>query len=133
MYHMVLLVLDDMDQCQSVLDAWDAAGASGMTILESTGLGTIRKAAAIRDDLPLMPSLSNLFRQQERRHRTIFTVVESEEMVDRLVEAVESLVGDLNEPHNGILFVLPVSRVVGLRGSKDRAQKSNDKPNAEDS
>lgn len=133
MYHMVLLVLDNMDQCPTVLDAWEAAGASGITILESTGLGRVRRASSIRDDIPLMPSLTNLFRQQERRHRTLFTVVESEEMVDGLIEATESIIGDLNRPDNGILIVLPVSRVAGLQGSQERARKHSDKKRSEDS
>jgi hypothetical protein len=41
---MILLVLDNREQCPSVLDAWEAAGASGITILESTGLGRVRRA-----------------------------------------------------------------------------------------
>jgi nitrogen regulatory protein PII len=123
MYHMILLVLDNRDQCPSVLDAWEAVGASGITILESTGLGRVRRAGALRDDIPLMPSLASLLRQQERHHRTLFTVVEGEAMVDRVVEATLSIVGDLNEPDNGILFVLPVSRVVGLKGAQERARK----------
>ena len=36
MYHMILLVLDNIEHVPDVLDAWEAAGASGITILEST-------------------------------------------------------------------------------------------------
>jgi nitrogen regulatory protein PII len=122
MYHMVLLVLNNPDQCPSVLDAWDALGVGGITILESTGLGHLR-AKGIRDDLPLMPSLVDLLRSREERHRTLFTVVEDEAQVDRIIEATQKIVGDLEQPHNGVLFILPVSRVVGLRGGKRRAQK----------
>jgi hypothetical protein len=69
MYHMVLLVLDNVDQCFPVLDAWEALEVGGITILESTGLGRVRKAGP-RDDLPLMPSLSNLLKgRDDRRHR----------------------------------------------------------------
>lgn len=121
MNYMVLLIVDDLNICPTVLDAWDAAKVPGITILESTGMGRIREHS-FRDDIPMMPSLSELFRSREHRHRTIFSVVEGEEMVDRLVEITQEILGDLNKPNTGVLFVLPVLRVVGLHGAKERAQ-----------
>jgi nitrogen regulatory protein PII len=121
MYHMVLLIVNSVDQCFPVLDAWEALEVGGVTILESTGLGRVRKSG-LRDDLPLMPSLMNLLKSREERHRTLFTVVDSEEKVDQLIEATQKIIGDLNNAHNGVLFVLPVSRVVGLRGGQERAK-----------
>ena len=120
MYHMVLLIVYNIEQCPTVLDAWDALNVPGITILESTGMGTIREEA-IRDDLPLMPSLADLFRAKEHRHRTIFTVVEGEEMVDKVVDKTQEILGSLEQPRNGVLFVLPVARVEGLHGAKRRA------------
>ncbi len=122
MHYMILLIVDNPDQCSPVLDAWDALGVGGITILESTGLGRLRKAG-IRDDMPLMPSLSYLLKGREERHRTMFTVVEGEAWVDKIIETTQDILGDLNEAHNGVLFVLPVSRVVGLEGAQKRASK----------
>ena len=121
MYHMILLILDELEQCPSVLDAWDAAGAAGITILESTGLARVRKSA-IRDDLPLMPSIESLLRGREEQHRTLFTVVEDEAQVDRIIEATQAITGNLDEPNSGALFVLPVTRAVGLYGAQKRKQ-----------
>jgi nitrogen regulatory protein PII len=117
---MILLVLDDVNQCSTILEAWEAQGVGGVTILDSTGLGRVRKLS-IRDDMPLMPSLSRLLQTREERHRTLFTVVETDEMVDQVIEATERILGDLEKPHNGVVFVLPVSRVVGLHGGQNRA------------
>jgi hypothetical protein len=122
MYHMVLLIVDNVDQCYPVLDAWEALKVGGITILESTGLGRVRKLAP-RDDLPLMPSLLNFLKGREERHRTLFTVVDSEERVDQLIEATQKILGDLNNADNGFLLVLPVSRVIGLRGGQERAKE----------
>jgi nitrogen regulatory protein PII len=121
MYHMILLIVNNPESCPDVLDAWEAAEVPGITILESTGLGNIRQAG-IRDDMPLMPSLSDLFRTKEHRHRTLFTVVEGEEKVEEVIQATQNIMGDLEQPHNGALFVLPVSRVVGLHGAQARAR-----------
>ncbi|MFQ5398172.1 MAG: P-II family nitrogen regulator [Anaerolineae bacterium] len=120
MYYMILLVLDNLEQCPSVLDAWEAAGAPGVTILESTGLA--RMKSGIRDDLPLMPSITSLLKGREEHHRTLFTVVQDEAQVDQIIETTQAITGDLENAHNGVLFVLPVTRVVGLHGAQKRAR-----------
>jgi nitrogen regulatory protein PII len=113
MAYWVVLVLDDPDRTRDVLDAWEAAGAPGVTILDSSGLGRVRRAG-IRDDVPLMPSLSDLFRRQEDLHRTLFSVVKDQSQVDAMVQATEAVVGELDRGHTGLLFVVPVGQVHGL-------------------
>ncbi len=110
---MVLLVVDTLEQCDPVMEAWKAAGAPGITILESSGLH--RRQRALRDDLGLIPSLESLMASQEYTHRTLFTVVPDEALVERLIEATQQVLGDLNQPHTGILVVLPVWRVLGMQ------------------
>lgn len=110
--HLIVFVLDCVEQCTDLLDAWDRAGAGGITILESSGLGRMR--GLMRDDLPLMPSLRDILAGEETHHRTLLTVVPDESTVDRVVAATESVVGDLSRPQTGFLFVVPVSRALGL-------------------
>jgi nitrogen regulatory protein PII len=113
MAYWVVLVLDDPDRTRDVLDAWEATGVPGVTILDSSGLGRVRRAG-IRDDVPLMPSLGDLFRRQEDLHRTLFSVVEDQSQVDAMVQATEAVVGKLDRAHTGLLFVVPVGQVYGL-------------------
>ncbi|NLG98937.1 MAG: P-II family nitrogen regulator [Chloroflexi bacterium] len=117
MNYMVLLVLHEVERLEQVLDAWEEAGVGGITLLATTGIGRIREKHALRDDLPLIPSLADLLMNphEELLNRTIFSIVDSEEMVDRLVEATERITGSLDLPHTGIIAVLPVARVHGLR------------------
>lgn len=117
---MVMMVINNMDECTPILEAWEATGVGGITILESSGLGRVRQSSRW-EDLPLMPSLSDFLKTPEHRHRTIFTVVDSEERVDKLVKATETIVGNLEEPDNGVIFVLPVFRAYGLDGGQERA------------
>ena len=114
MYHMVMLVLDDVNQCTPIVKAWEDAGVSGITIFESTGMGRMR-ANTKWDDISIMPSLMSVLRTREEHHRTIFTVVDSDEMVDKLVEITQSHVGDMMVQNKGVIFVLPVSRVIGMQ------------------
>jgi nitrogen regulatory protein PII len=111
---MIMLILNDPDQCQSLLDAWDHAGAPGVTVLSSTGLGRIRAQMGLHDDVPLMPSLEDFFQQEENLHRTLIAIVRGRPMVDAIVQATQAVLGDLNQPHTGILVVLPVIEAYGL-------------------
>ncbi len=112
MTHQLIFVLNNLEQYPAILDAWEEAGAPGITILESTGIGRIRRV--VRDDLPLMPSLSDVLASQEMHHRTLFTVIEDEQILDKVIEATERVIGDFSRHHTGLLFVVPVSRVLGL-------------------
>ena len=110
---MILFVLNDPAKVLDLLNAWKVAGASGATVFFSTGMGRIHQSAALRDDLPLMPSLSDFVDRDEKLSRTIFIIIR-DELVGQIISATEKIVGDLNKPGNGILVVLPVDSVHGL-------------------
>lgn len=111
---MIMLILNDPERCEKILSAWEEAGAPGVTILLSTGLGRIRSRRGLNDDLPLMPSLDDFFEQDENLHRTLITIVRERSVVDRIIQTTQSILGDLNLPHTGILSVLPVLEAYGL-------------------
>jgi nitrogen regulatory protein PII len=110
---MILFVLNDPTRLLDLLKAWKDAGVSGSTVLFSTGTGRLHQSIALRDDLPLMPSLSDFFVQSGDLSRTIFSIVR-DEFVERIFKVTEEIVGDLDKPGNGILVVLPVDSVHGL-------------------
>jgi hypothetical protein len=115
--YMVLFVLHDIACSDAILNAWEEAGAQGVTIMPSTGMVRMRKSA-LREDRPLFPSLEALLRHEEDLNRTFFTVVQDEDLIDRLLAATESVVGSLEEANTGIFTVLPLVRVHGVRGMK---------------
>lgn len=125
--YLILFVLHDINLCEEVLEAWEEAGIRGVTILPSTGLARFREAA-LREDLPLFPSLGNIFKQSENLNRTFFTVVDNDRTVDKLVKATENVIGDLCQPNTGILIVLPVARVYGLQSSNNHSRSEDDQP-----
>ena len=112
---MILFVLHDAEKLRDVLDAWEEAGISGATVLFSTGIGRIRESQALRDDMPMLPSLQDFYPIPENLGRTLFTITDDESLVSKIVEATERVVGDLNEPDRGILTVLPTNGIFGLR------------------
>ena len=112
---LILFVLSEPEKLTDLLEAWVAAGAPGVTILASTGLGHLRQNSLLREDMPLFPGLEDLFRREETSSRTLFSLLDDESLVDKIIDATQRVVGDLSQPNTGILMVLPVSRVVGLK------------------
>ena len=112
---LVLFVLHDPEKLPTLLDAWREAGVSGATVLVSTGMGRLTQSPALLDDLPIMPSLDDFLPRAEHFNRTVFSMIDDEKVVNRVIEATGQVVGDMNEPDRGLLMVLPVTRVYGLR------------------
>src|SRR5512136_2686707 len=116
MPNLVVVVMPDLEKCHAVLEAWEKRGVSGVTILASLGMHKLRQMRAGRDDLPLFPSLRHLMESEEYHHRTAFVVVDDDFDLDGLIEATRQAVGgDFDAPNSGLLFVLPVTRALGMR------------------
>lgn len=118
MNFLVVMVVNDVDDTGAILDAWEELGVTGVTILPSGGLGHLRKSG-LRDDLPLILSMRNLIEGDEVPHRTLFSVVDSQDKVDAMAAAIRRIAGDLDEPDSGFMFVVPVLQVYGLRSRRD--------------
>jgi len=116
--YLILLVLNNPDQLEKLLIAWEEKGIQGATVLFSTGLGRIRQLDSWRDDMPLIPSLSDFYEVPENMNRTIFTTVKNDEDVDAIVAATKDVVGDLDESETGLLLVLPIVRAYGVNKRK---------------
>jgi nitrogen regulatory protein PII len=116
---MILFVLHDIKKLQDLLDAWQEAGVGGATVLASTGIGRIHQASALRDDLPVMPSLSDFFKQEDNLSRTLFSVVKDDATVQKVRAATKRVIGDLSRPDSGLFVVLPVELADGLEKKRN--------------
>ncbi len=117
MPNLVVVIVTNMQVCHDVIRVWEEAGVPGATILDSLGMRNLQKRQLHRDDLPLIPSLRSMLEQEEYNHRTVFSVVPDDFDVDDLIRRTEKLVGSFEADHTGLLFVMPVTQVRGLRRS----------------
>ena len=115
---LIVVVVTDLQVCHDVIHLWEEAGVPGATILDSMGMRHLQQRHTQRDDLPLMPSLRSMLEEEEYKHRTVISVVPDGFDLDDLVRRTEELVGDFERDHTGILFVMPVTQVRGLRRGK---------------
>ena len=118
MPNLIVVVVTDMQVCHDVIHLWEEAGVPGATILDSMGMRHLQQRHAHRDDLPLMPSLRSMLEQEEYNHRTVFSVVPDGFDLDNLIRRTEELVGDFEAEHTGLIFVVPVLQVRGLRSGR---------------
>ena len=116
----ILFILHNAEMLEELLAAWEEAGVAGVTILHSSGLGRVRQGHGWRDDLPLIPSLKSLFEHEEYFSRTLFTVVDTDELVTKVLAATENTLGDLHNPDTGLMVVLPTVKVFGLRPPQEK-------------
>jgi hypothetical protein len=114
MNYFILHVLHKPEFLEEVLHEWKSCGVKGVTVLQSIGLGQLEESAILREDLPLLPTLASLFETGESLNRTLFTVVEGEDIMEKVIAATQEVVGDLNQHNTGILVVLPVLKAFGL-------------------
>ena len=114
MNSMIWFVLHDASLLADVLTGWKEAGVLGITILPSTGLQRLEDTNTLRDDIPLIPSIEDLVGDEETLNRTLFTIVDNDAIMDKVVEVTQKIVGDLNLPNTGILCIIPLGKVYGL-------------------
>ena len=109
--YMLMMVLDNSENLNDVLQAWVNAGVPGVTILESTGINRVlpREQAG-----PMFAGFSQIFGAGRVGHNTLFAVIENLALAETAVKATEAIIGDLNKPHTGIIFALPVAKTWGI-------------------
>jgi hypothetical protein len=115
---MVMFVLDDPNHLDAVLDAWEAQGVTGTTIIESTGIN--RRRIARQVGAPFMAGINRLIGNEEQQHVTLFVIVAGEALARACMEAAEQVVGDLNQPNTGVLAVWPLTMVKGVPDLREK-------------
>src|SRR5688500_17752525 len=95
--YLIVLVINDPDRLEDLLIAWEEANVSGATVLFSTGMGRIRQLQGWRDDIPLIPSLRDVYEAPENMNRTIFATANDDAQVEAIVAATQRVVGNLDD------------------------------------
>ena len=115
MSKLVILITTHVEKALDVAEAWEAAGAPGVTLIESHGLHRLRERSKSLE-IPLFVSLAQVMRQMEETNQTILSVVD-DDLVDTLIGAACGILGveSLDAERSGVAFVLDVERVIGMR------------------
>lgn len=107
--YMVMLVLDDNKRLEEVLAAWVQLGIPGSTIIESSGLYRHQSTT-----VPMRYRYGENF-SDEAVNTTLLSIVENEESIQKCLNSVEQIVGDLNNPDTGVFCAWPLSMTKGIK------------------
>jgi CBS domain-containing protein len=110
MIHLLIVILDDLGLMPDLLQAWQAIGVPGATILESAGA---YRASTWLSRVGL-GAFDRLFEAEEVRRRTFLIAIETDELLAQAIAEAERVVGGFDRPNSGLLLVLPVAQVRGL-------------------
>ena len=108
---MVMFVLDDPQHLDTVLDAWEEVGISGVTIIESTGINRRKRARLV--GATFMAGINRLIQSDDEGHCTLFAIVPSREVAASCLAAVERIVGSLDDPDTGVFAAWSLELVKG--------------------
>lgn len=105
---LVLLILNKEEHLDEILEAFIELGISGATILDSVGMGRI-----LAHDIPIFAGFQNLLQDTRPGNKTILTVVH-EKKIEPMEKAIEQIIGNLNDPGNGVLLSIPIDYLKGV-------------------
>ncbi len=106
--HLLVAVLNAPEKLDAILVGFVELGVRGATVINSEGMGRV-----LSHDIPIFAGLQTLIDRSRPDNRTIFSVV-SDDLIDPMISLLQELCGDLENPATGIVFTLPLDRVVGL-------------------
>ena len=105
---LLVAVINDPEKIEEIMSGFLELGITGATILNSEGMGNV-----LSHDIPIFAGLQTLIDRSRPENRTILTVV-SADLIDPIIALLQESCGDLQDPATGIVFTLPLDRVVGL-------------------
>ncbi len=105
---LLIAVVNEPEKLDEILAGFLEIGVRGATVIHSEGMGRV-----LSHDIPIFAGLQTLINRSRPENRTIFSVL-SEEQVDPAISLLQEVCGDMANPATGIVFTIPLDRVVGL-------------------
>jgi nitrogen regulatory protein P-II 1 len=105
---LLVAVINHEERVDEILAGFLELGITGATVIETRGMGRV-----LTREVPIFAGLRGLDARARPSNRTVFCVADDAK-VDAAIALVQEICGSLDAPGAGIVFTVPVSRVVGL-------------------
>ena len=110
----LFIVLNKPNYLEDLLDKFIEIGVKGATILDSQGMGFAMNHGGHGNE-PFFGKIRSIIDNSRPYNKTVFAVIESEELLQRAVSAAKEVFGDVYEPGIGMMFTMPVNNVYGMK------------------
>ena len=114
--HLLICVVNNTASVNEIVGGFVRIGVTGATVIDTHGTAEIAAA-----QVPVFAGFRHLVQSNRQPNRTIFSVIEDDEVLDQAMAVVEETVGSLEESATGIMFAVPISRVKGLASKMEEA------------
>jgi CBS domain-containing protein len=108
---LLVVILHDSNLLPKLMAEWKQVGVPGATILPSVGSyqteNWLRRIG--------LEGLARLFDQDTPAQRTLLSIIDDPDLLERAISAADKAVKGFDRPHSGIMFTLPIGQVLGLR------------------
>jgi hypothetical protein len=112
MAKLVALVTTRVEKTLAIAEAWQKAGAPGVTLIPSHGFRSLQERTR-KLELPHFVNLATILKQVDVTTQMIFSVVD-DHLVEALARATRSVLREPLTPETGVGFVIDVDRTFGL-------------------
>lgn len=110
---LLVAVINHEERVDDILAGFVELGITGATVMASKGMGRV-----LSTEVPIFAGLRTLGARSRPGNQTLFCVADDDK-VDAAIAMIQEVCGSLDEPGAGIVFTVPVSRVVGLAPELD--------------
>lgn len=111
--NVLFIVLNESEYLDDILDSFIEIGVKGATIIDSQGMGSAITNSGRGHD-PFFGAIRSFLENSRPYNKTIFTVIEDEEVLENAIKTVKNIVGDINKPGVGLMFTVPVGNIYGM-------------------
>ena len=112
MAKLVVLITTHVEKTLALAEAWQKAGAPGVTLVPSHGFRTLKERSR-KLELPHFVNLATILKQVDDTTHMLLSVVD-DNLVEALAQATRSVLRDPLTPKTGIGFVIDVDRAFGM-------------------
>lgn len=113
----LFVILNEIDYLDDILSGFVENEISGATIMDSQGMGSAI-ANSDNKDIAMFSKFRMLIGDSHPYSKTIFTVLNSEIMVNKAVSVVREVVKDISNPSVGFMFTIPIAKVYPMKGDQ---------------
>lgn len=104
---LLVAIINDEDKVLDILDRFLSIGVQGATVIESRGM-----AHLMADHVPFFARFAEMGVRES--NRTILVLLKEESILQKVLSAIELVVGDLENPDTGVVFTVPIDFCKGI-------------------
>ncbi len=106
---LLVCVVNRDEKLEEILSGFLELGVTGATVMHTEGMGRV-----LSQDVPVFAGLQTLMSRSRPQNTMILSVIETSEVLQAAIDMVQRVCGNLDDPSTGILFTVPLNRVIGL-------------------